>query len=260
MNSQTLAICITAFLASGLTLFSGFGLGTLLMPVMALFYPLPVAVAMTAIVHLLNNLFKLSLTAHHAKPGLVLRFGIPAVLTAWAGAQLLDKLSSLAPLLTYHFFHLPASITGIKLLMGGLIIGFSILEISPQFKNLSFDPRFIPWGGALSGFFGGLSGHQGVLRSAFLVKAGLSKESFIGTGVVIACFVDMTRLFVYSKHPSAHSFSSAQITSLVAATLAAFVGAWLANRFLHKMTLRVVQNIVAGGMILIGAGLMAGVL
>ena len=54
-------ICLATFIASGLTLFSGFGLGTLLMPVVAVFFPLEVAIAMTAVVHLANNLFKLLL-------------------------------------------------------------------------------------------------------------------------------------------------------------------------------------------------------
>jgi len=40
-------------------LLSGFGLGTLLLPVFALFFPLPVAIAATALVHLANNFFKL---------------------------------------------------------------------------------------------------------------------------------------------------------------------------------------------------------
>ena len=40
-----LIICLCAFLASGLTLFSGFGLGTLLLPVMALFFPIDAAIA-----------------------------------------------------------------------------------------------------------------------------------------------------------------------------------------------------------------------
>lgn len=47
-----------------------------------------------------------------------------------------------------------------------------------------FPPHWLPLGGLLSGFFGGLSGNQGALRSAFLLKAGLSKEAFIATGTV----------------------------------------------------------------------------
>ncbi|KAF0170293.1 MAG: hypothetical protein FD161_4693 [Limisphaerales bacterium] len=38
-------VSLAALVATALTLFSGFGLGTLLMPVFAVFFPLPVAVA-----------------------------------------------------------------------------------------------------------------------------------------------------------------------------------------------------------------------
>ncbi|WP_324712199.1 hypothetical protein [Flavobacterium columnare] len=52
-------ICIVAFIGAGLTLFSGFGLGTLLLPVFGLFFPIEIAITLTALVHFLNNVFKL---------------------------------------------------------------------------------------------------------------------------------------------------------------------------------------------------------
>jgi len=71
-------ISLAAFLAAGLTLFSGFGLGTLLLPVFALFFPLEIAVTLTAMVHLLNNALKLVLLGRHANLPVVFRFGAPA--------------------------------------------------------------------------------------------------------------------------------------------------------------------------------------
>ena len=62
-----------AVFVAGLTLFSGFGLGTLLMPAFALFLPVPVALAATAVVHLANNLFKLALVGW--KAGKIDEFG-----------------------------------------------------------------------------------------------------------------------------------------------------------------------------------------
>ncbi len=56
-------ICSVALIVSGLTLFSGFGLGTLLMPAFALFFPVEVAVAATAVVHLANNIFIITIIA-----------------------------------------------------------------------------------------------------------------------------------------------------------------------------------------------------
>ncbi len=85
----------------------------------------------------------------------------------------------------------------------------------------------------LSGFFGGLSGHQGALRSAFLLKAGLTKESFIATGVVISLMVDIPRIVMYGLTlPGLHLGGNRGL--LAAAVLAAFAGAWLGNRLMRE--------------------------
>lgn len=84
-----LIICTVALLVSGLTLFSGFGLGTLLMPAFALFFPVEVAVAATAIVHLANKIFKVGLVGRNADFGVVWRFALPAAVAAMLGALLL---------------------------------------------------------------------------------------------------------------------------------------------------------------------------
>ena len=68
-----------------MTLFSGFGLGTLLLPVMVLFFPVDLAIALTAVVHALNNLFKCWLLGRHADGAVVLKFGLPAILAALLG-------------------------------------------------------------------------------------------------------------------------------------------------------------------------------
>ena len=75
-------VCLAALIVAGLTLFSGFGLGTLLMPVFALFFPLEVAIAATAVVHLANNLFKLGLMGKYADRRVVALFAIPGAILA----------------------------------------------------------------------------------------------------------------------------------------------------------------------------------
>src|SRR5215510_3086206 len=99
-----LVVCSVAFVASGLAFFSGFGLGTLLLPCFALFFPIEHAVALTAVVHFLNGLFKLALVGRHANRRIVIRFGVPAIVAAFAGAWLLIQLSDLPPLATYTLF------------------------------------------------------------------------------------------------------------------------------------------------------------
>ncbi|MHB9024689.1 MAG: TSUP family transporter [Armatimonadota bacterium] len=251
-------IPLVALLASGLTLFSGFGLGTLLLPAFALFFPVNVAVALTAVVHMLNNLFKLILVGKYADRKMTVRFGVPAVLAAIAGAALLVWISRLPALVTYQLGGQTFDIALVKVIVAILMIGFALVEILPKFQKLEFDARYLPLGGIISGFFGGLSGHQGAMRAAFLVRAGLTKEAFIATGVVIAVLVDVTRLTVYAAH-----FSAAGVQQhwpvLVAATIAAFLGAFIGSRLLKKVTLRAVQVFVAvmliGIALLLGAGI-----
>jgi uncharacterized membrane protein YfcA len=251
-----LLICSVALVASGLTLFSGFGLGTLLLPAFALFFPIPVAIALTAIVHLANNLFKLALLGRHAHAGTVLRFGIPAVIAALAGALLLRQLGALAPLARYELLGSVREITPEKLCIAALLALFAVLETLPAFTHARIPPRWIPLGGALSGFFGGLSGQQGALRSAFLVRAGLNKEAFLGTGVVLACLIDATRIPLYSGHISA---AGARPGLLAAAVLSAWIGAFFGARLFRKATYASVQKIVAALLIvtavLLGSGI-----
>jgi uncharacterized protein len=253
-----LVICLAAFLASGLTLFSGFGLGTLLLPVMAFFFTIDTAIALTAIVHLLNNLFKFALLGRYADKGTVLRFGLPAILAALLGARLLLWLSHLQPLLAYQFLGLNLQVMPVKLVVACLMVFFALFELLPRFAEFSVGKKYLTLGGLLSGFFGGLSGHQGALRSVFLLKSGLSKESFIATGVVITLMVDIPRIVVYSA--SFPLLQGGGVPLLAAAILAAFSGAFVGNRLLKKVTLRAIQILVALMLLGISAALALGLI
>ena len=87
-------VIAVAFGASMLTFFSGFGLGTMLLPVFLLFFPIDLAIAMTAVVHFLNNIFKTGLIGGQAVRDVVLKFGIPALVFAFFGAKVLAYLAS----------------------------------------------------------------------------------------------------------------------------------------------------------------------
>jgi len=259
---ELILIGVIALLASGLTLFSGFGLGTILMPAFALFFPAPLAVAATAVVHFASNVFKFGLMARQADWRVVARFGVPAALTAFIGAGLLAGFDRLPPLVQYHLAGAVHEITVVKALVGLLIIVFVGLELSPRVQALAIPARYLPLGGALSGFFGGLSGHQGALRSAFLIKAGLSKDAFVATGAVSAVIVDFARLIVYGTGLLAEHFGRSRelMPAVVVGVLCAFAGAVIGKRLLQKVTLRAVQRVVASMMLLVGGGLVTGLI
>src|SRR5690606_30947537 len=127
-----------------------------------------------------------------------------------------------------------------KLIISILLIIFASMDLIPYFSKLQFSKDKLPIGGILSGFFGGLSGNQGALRSAFLIKAGLSKEAFIGTAVVVSTFVDFIRLSVYATKFTKSGLTD-NLTLVVCATLAGITGSYFGNKLLKKVTLRFLQ-------------------
>ncbi len=237
-------ICFVAFIGAALTLFSGFGLGTMLLPVFGLFFPIEIAIVLTSIVHFLNNIFKLSLFGKKANVSVILKFGILALLFSFLGAYILKTLLNIQPLYEYSISQKTFEVTVIKLVIGFLLLFFALIDFVPKYKNMEFDQKYLPIGGILSGFFGGISGHQGALRSAFLIRTNLTKESFIATGVVIACLVDVSRLSVYLPQIISNKVNI-NYNLIVLATLSAFLGVYLGSKILKKTTIKTMQYTVA---------------
>lgn len=254
-----LLVCSVAFLASGLTFFSGFGLGTLLLPAFAVFFAVELAVALTAVVHFLNGVFKLFLVWRYIDWGIVWRFGLLAILGAFAGAWSLLWLSDAGPILTYSLFGRETEIAPVKLIVGLLLLFFACAELLPSFRKISFPERYLPLGGLISGYFGGLAGMQGALRSAFLVKAGLTKEAYVATGAGVAFLIDVSRLTVYSRLILQYQ-AEFDYVLLTVVVICAFLGATLGNRYLPKVTMTGIQSTVAVMLLLVSFGLISGLL
>lgn len=257
--AEIIIICIAAFFTSILTFFSGFGLGTILMPVFALFFPVEVAIALTGVVHFANNLFKMALLGKHTNKQVLLHFGIPAIFASFAGAWLLMQISGFQPLFSYHLGDKQFDVTPVKLVIAVLLLFFSLFEVIPRFQKIQFGKNKLILGGILSGFFGGLAGIQGALRSAFLIKAGLSKEAYIATGVVIASLVDITRLSVYAERFTTAGLHE-NIGLIFSAVASAILGAITGKKLLKKITLQLVQVFVAILLIFISLALGAGLI
>ena len=252
-----LAVSLAALFAAGLTMYSGFGLGTLLLPVFALFFPAEMAVVATALVHGANNVFKVSLLGRHADREVVLKFGLPAIAAAVLGALALGWIACAgAEMEVVVNEQVLSQVTPIKLVIGVLMIAFALFELLPRFRALEFDRRYLALGGVLSGFFGGLSGHQGALRSAFLAKAGLTTERFVGSNAVIGFLVDLTRISVYAALFAAAGHRSGDFDGwglVMTGAVSAFAGVLVGKRYLQKVTMTSVRTLV--GILLFGVGL-----
>jgi uncharacterized membrane protein YfcA len=253
----TFIVSVIAFLVAILTFFSGFGLGTILTPVFMIFFPADLAIALTGVVHFCNNIFKLILVGKNVNVSVALRFGIPAVIAAIAGSWLLLHMSDMQPLFSYEIAGKQLHVLPAKFIVSVLLIVFACMDLIPYFSRLEFGKEKLALGGALSGFFGGLSGNQGALRSAFLIKAGLSKEAFIATAVVVSTCVDMTRLSMYATRFLGAALEN-NLLLVVCATLSAITGAFVGNKLLKKVTLKFIRVSVAIMLILVSLALGSG--
>ncbi len=258
-------VAIAVVFASGLTFFSGFGLGTIMLPVFSLFFDVSIAVGATAIVHMANNIFKFALVSKHIHFPTLLRFGIPAMIFGAIGGLLLKQIDGLPIIHTYTLGDGTFEITTVKVVIGILMIFFAIFDLSPRLSNIQVQPKHLPFGGILSGFFGGVSGHQGAFRATFLTKVGLTKEQFIGTSNSVSLAVDLARLVAYFL-PATIIASKSEIrfrdaimdgqTLLIVAIVFAFLGTFLGNQLVKKTTIKGIQRTV--GVLLIVMGTLMG--
>jgi len=257
---EYLVIGSIAFFTSILTFFSGFGVGTILTPAFVLFFPIDVAVAMTAIVHFLNNVFKFGLTYKDIDKSVLLKFGATAIPLAFVGAWLLMNFSNNNQILyEFSISNTEFTIRLVELVVGLMMLVFAVVELIPTQKRTLLKNNMLYLGGAISVFFGGLSGHQGALRTIFLLRSGLTKEAFIATGIAIACIVDVSRLSIYlSKLEKVSLIENLGI--IISTTLLAFAGAYMGKKLLKKITITFIQYLVAILIILISILLILGII
>ena len=254
-----LVLILVSFGASWLTFFSGFGLGTLLTPVFYfLFEDVVLAIAGTAIVHFLNNVFKFLLMKRSVNWKVVIPFGLAAIPAAFLGAFLVSFMNHEIILLSYKIGDKVFEVHLLNLIFSVVLVAFALVEIVPKW-SLVFSKQSLWIGGVISGFFGGFSGHQGALRTAFLVKYQLEKEVFIATGIVVALVVDVVRSSVYFYSFDLSTLGESWIY-IALALVAALLGAITGKIFLKKIEMKFLTNFISIAMIVFGVALTAGFL
>lgn len=117
---ELLLLVVISFIAGGLTLFTGFGLSTILLPVFVIFFPAPIAIATTAVVHFINNFYKLFIFIKEINVQILYRFGVPGLIASIFGALSLNVLTE--------------DIRSLKIILGIIIIFVALLEMIPRVK------------------------------------------------------------------------------------------------------------------------------
>jgi hypothetical protein len=160
---------------------SGFGTSTIMIPVLLIFLPLPETLLFVGIIHAFNDIWKIILFKSGLNWRIILTFGVPGIIFSFIGASLILNIPPI--LLTRGI--------GVFLLVYAIFI-----LVHPSFKIASNNSTAII-GGSLSGFFAGIFGTGGAIRSAFLSMFNLPKSVYIFTGGAIALIIDSTRIVTY---------------------------------------------------------------
>jgi len=172
-------IVLAAVVAGAIAAVSGFGIGSILTPLLANFVGM---VAVVSVPHFLGTALRLALARAHIDRKVLVTFGITSALGGLLGALLHVWLRSVV----------------LGYVLGALLVFAGAMGITRLAERIRFG-RTAGWvAGALSGIFGGLVGNQGGIRSAALLGFEVSKESFVATATAIALLVDIFRMPVYA--------------------------------------------------------------
>jgi uncharacterized protein len=240
MGADLLTIAV-AVVAGAIAAVTGFGIGSLLTPVLALQVDTRLAVAAVSIPHVIGTAVRLKLLHGGIDRRVLWSFGLTSAAGGLAGAAL----------------HGWASNRWLALLFGALLLFAAASEVTGLAKRMRFRGWVAWFAGAVSGFLGGLVGNQGGIRSAALLGFDLSKQTFVGTATAIGLFVDGARTPVYLA--TQHKEMIAMWPWIALATLGVTVGTIVGSRALwwipeiwFRRVLAVVLAILGSAMLIRG--------
>jgi uncharacterized membrane protein YfcA len=231
---EILLILITVIIASGVGTLTGFGLSSVLVPVMLLFYPLAETLLFVGIVHWFGDLWKILLFREGIRWKLVAAFGIPGVIATVIGASLVVRISA----------GVLSRILGVFLL---LYVVFLLARSSFKLKQ-SLGTSVL--GGAMSGFFAGIFGMGGAIRGMFLSAFNLPKAVYLATAGTIAIVIDTSRLIEYLREGT--RLMVLPLWSMLLFIPASFMGARMAKQLVDRIPQEHFRKVVAFFLLAIG--------
>lgn len=220
-------VAAVAVLAGAVASVAGFGIGSLLTPVLSVSLGTRLAVALISVPHFAGTALRLWRLRAHVDRGVLLGFGIASAAASLLGAFFFSRAGS--PTLAVVF--------GLLLLLAG------ISELTGLARRVKLTGLAAWAAGAVSGLFGGMVGNQGGIRSTALLGFHLPRHAFVATATAIALVVDLARMPVYFAVEGRAILSEWPLLLL---TLAGVVAGTLAGeRVLSRIPERIFRRVVA---------------
>ncbi len=236
--TQVILLCLLTLVASGIGTATGFGTSTVMIPVMALFVPLPTALLFVGIIHLCGDIWKVLLFKRGLDWKLILGFGLSGIAASFLGATL----------------SLRAQWLPLERILGAFLILYVLyLFLRPDWSLPKTNGTAL-CGGFFSGLFAGFFGVGGAVRGAFLAAFNLPKEVYIFTSGLIAMFIDITRISRYIWGGT--RLQQELLIALILSIPVSLAGAYIAKSFLTGLQQKFFRTFVGVFLFLVGARLL----
>lgn len=236
--TQVILLCLLTLVASGIGTATGFGTSTVMIPVMALFVPLPTALLFVGIIHLCGDIWKVLLFKRGLDWKLILGFGLSGIAASFLGATL----------------SLRAQWLPLERILGAFLIPYVLyLFLRPDWSLPKTNGTAL-CGGFFSGLFAGFFGVGGAVRGAFLAAFNLPKEVYIFTSGLIAMFIDITRISRYIWGGT--RLQQELLIALILSIPVSLAGAYIAKSFLTGLQQKFFRTFVGVFLFLVGARLL----
>ena len=235
---ETLLV-VASFAGGVVASVSGFGIGSLVTPVLAWQFDPRLAVAAVSIPHLVGTTVRFFLLGARVDRRVLSSFGVMSAAGGLVGALLQAR----------------ASAPGLMLLFGGLLLFSAAAELTGFGRRMRFGGALALLAGAASGLLGGLVGNQGGIRSAALLGVDLPKHAFVGTATAVALAVDLARVPVYVWSMGNELWRLSWVMAIAAIGVVA--GTVLGLRLLARIPERVFRRTVAIVLAVLGAAMVS---
>lgn len=220
---------IGSFVAGAIAAVAGFGIGSLLTPILAVKSDTRIAVAAVSIPHLIATALRFWFLRKSVDKRVLINFGIFSAIGGLLGAVL----------------NAAASNPALTLVFAALLIFVGMSDLTGFASKLRFGPKFAWVAGALSGILGGMVGNQGGIRSAALLGFNLNRQAYVATATAAGLIVDGARMPVYflTTGSDLRPLSSLILISSVGAVMGTVAGTFILQR-LPERTFRVSVDVL----------------
>jgi uncharacterized protein len=227
-------VLLAAVAAGAVASVAGFGIGSILTPLLVWRLGTKLAVSAVSVPHLAGTALRFWRLRGHVDRRVLLSFGLASAAGGLLGALL----------------HVYANGPVLAVILGVLLVFAGVLGLTGLAERLRFRGPWAWVAGAASGAFGGLVGNQGGIRSAALLGFGLPKEAFVATATAIALIIDAVRLPVYLVTQAGELAAAWPLIAL--ATAGVIVGTLAGERLLRRVPEPVFRRVVAALILALG--------